>query len=381
MKFLFVTGGSWATVFALTPLATAVRNAGHEIFMAANEELVPAITGNGIPAVGITQASIRDFIFTDRDGRPVTVPQETRDVMLHVGRSFARLAEAGLDTLLTLVRDWRPDVVVGGSAAYGASLVAAHLGVPYVRHTWDTVETATMDEGAIDVLSPQLRKLGRDRLPEPDILVDICPPALRGEGRPAAQPMRWIPGNQQRRLEPWMYTPDSRRRRALVTGGTRSFMPDKIDSLRRLTKSLAGLDLEVLIAAPEAVAKDLRPELGDVRIGWLPLDVVTPTCDVVLHHGGGVTAMTAMNSATPQLLAPTDAYLKVVSQPIADFGAGIVLDSGQDSAELTVRACQDLLSDPGYRLRARSLADQIASLPLPAQVVGCLEQLHRAAVH
>lgn len=380
MRFLFVTGGSPATVFALTPLATAVRNAGHEVFLAANEELVTTIAGNGIPAVGITPTSIRDFIFTDSAGLPAVVPRDPRGVMLHVGRSFARMAEAGMETLSTLAREWRPDLIVGGSAAYGAGLVATQFEVPYVRHAWDIVETSVMDEGATEILAPQLRKAGLNELPRPEVFIDICPPGLRGEAAPAAaQPMRWIPGNRQRRLEPWMYTRPAHRRRALVTGGTRSFMPEKAGFLRRLTEALATVDMEVLIAAPEDVAEGLRAVLGDVRIGWIPLDVVAPTCDVILHHGGGVTAMTAMNAGALQLITPSDAYLKVLAQPIADFGAGIVLPPGAESAEQIAQACQDLLTDPGYRHRARTLAEQIASLPAPADVARKLEDLCRGA--
>ena len=44
MRFLFITGGSPACVFAVAPLASAVRNAGHEVFMAANEDLIPDVT-------------------------------------------------------------------------------------------------------------------------------------------------------------------------------------------------------------------------------------------------------------------------------------------------------------------------------------------------
>ncbi|MDT3442561.1 MULTISPECIES: nucleotide disphospho-sugar-binding domain-containing protein [unclassified Pseudofrankia] len=377
MRFLFVTAGSPATVFALTPLATAARNAGHEVFMAASEELVPAIAGNGIPPVSITPASIRDFIFTDAAGGAVAVPDDSRSVMLHVGRSFARMAEAGLEALFTLVRDWRPDLVVGGSAAYGAGLVAAHLGVPYIRHAWDTVDTTLMDEGAAEILTPRLSKLGLDDLPSPDLLVDICPPGLRAEHAPATQPMRWIPGNQQRRLEPWMYTRDASVRRALVTGGTRSFMPDKMAFLRRLSEALSTLNVEVLIAAPDGVAQGLRAALGNVRVGWIPLDVAAPTCDVIIHHGGGVTSMTAINAGIRQLIAPSDAYLRAVAQPIADFGAGIVLEPGQDSAEHVVQACRELLADSAYERRSRILATEIASLPAPAEVVGRLEQLER----
>ncbi|MET7935540.1 hypothetical protein [Streptomyces sp. NPDC005322] len=41
MKILFVASGSPATVFALAPLATAARNAGHDVFMGAVEDMVP----------------------------------------------------------------------------------------------------------------------------------------------------------------------------------------------------------------------------------------------------------------------------------------------------------------------------------------------------
>jgi len=381
MRILFVTAGSPATVFALTPLATAARNAGHQVFMAASEELVPAIAGNGIPPVGITPASIRDFIFSDATGRAAAVPDDPRSVMLHVGRAFARLAEAGMDGLSTLVRDWRPDLVVGGSACYGAGLAATQLGVPYVRHAWDTVDTTLMDDGAIEILAPRLSKLGLDGLPVPDLFVDICPPGLRAEPAPGAQPMRWIPGNQQRRLEPWMYDRGTAAGRALVTGGTRSLMPDKLESLRRLSEALSTLNVEVLVAAPDGVAEGLRAALGDVRVGWIPLDVVAPTCDVMIHHGGGVTSMTALNAGVRQLIVPGDAYLRVVAQPVADFGAGIMLEPGQDSAEQVVRAYRELFANPAYEDRSRILARQIASLPAPAGVVGRLEQLERVLTH
>jgi UDP:flavonoid glycosyltransferase YjiC (YdhE family) len=285
------------------------------------------------------------------------------------------MGSAGLDALLALTRDWRPDLVVGGAMSYAAPLVAAHLGVPYVRHAWDTIQTAEIDPGADEELQPELRRLGLDRLPDPEEFIDICPPSLRPEGAPPAQLMRWIPGNRQRRLERWMYTRGDQRHRALVTAGTRSFMPQNIDFLRRLTDALSMLDVEVLLAAPEEVADGLRAELGDVKAGWIPLDVVAPTCDLIVHHGGGVTAMTAMNAGVPQLIAPKGAYLAAASQGVTEFGAAITLAPEQDTAEDTAKGCQEILSDPSYASRARALSEEIAALPLPVEVARTLAAL------
>src|SRR5579859_7376356 len=120
-----------------------------------------------------------------------------------------------------------------------------------------------------------------------------------------------------------MYRRDPRTPRVLITAGTRGG-PSRgmnADLLRMLNGALSGLDVEVLIAGLEEVVGDLRAELGDSRIGWLPMDIVAPTCDVIVHHGGGVTALTAANAGTPQLVLPWDDYQIASCQPVTDFGA------------------------------------------------------------
>jgi UDP:flavonoid glycosyltransferase YjiC (YdhE family) len=379
MRVLFNTGGSAATVFALTPLAAALRTLGHQVFMAANTDLMPAIAGTGIPAVAVVEQPIQHFVWTDRAGNTVRVPTEPGAAMRHMGASFARMAAAGLDALLALAEDWRPDLVVGGAMSYAAPLLATHLRVPYVRHAWDTIPPTEIDPGAEEELRPELRRFGLAALPRPDLFVDICPPSLRAPDAPPARPMRWIPGNRQCRLERWMYRRGDRPHRALVTAGTRAFMPQNVAFLRRLSDALASLDVEVLVAAPEDVAQRLRAELADVRAGWIPLDVVAPTCDVILHHGGGVTAMTALNAGVPQLMIPLGTYLVSASMQISGAGAGITLTPGHDSAEETAKACQEILSDPAYTRRARALAAEIATLPTPDDMARVLTGLATAA--
>jgi len=377
MKFLFVTAGSPATVFACTPLAAAVRSAGHEVIMAGSEDLMTPISHLGIPAVSITPTPLHHFMWTDSSGAPATMPQGPRETMLFAGRAFGRMAESSLNPLLDLVRDWRPDMVIGADHAYAAALVAAHLDVPYARSLLDLAAIAEADEGATEILAPQLRKLGLDQLPQPELVIDICPPALRiKEGAVTLQPMRFIAANEQRPLEPWMYAPDARKPRVLITAGTRGGPSRGMNAnlLRMLNGALSALDVEILIGGLEEVVGDLRAELGDARVGWLPMDIVGPTCDVIVHHGGGVTALTAVNVGTPQLVMPWDEYQSASCRPITDFGAGILLAPGQGAPEDIARACQQILGDPGYKERSEALAKENAAQPSPAAVAQVLER-------
>src|SRR5262249_36379301 len=128
---------------------------------------------------------------------------------------------------------------------------------------------------------------------------------LRSSHSLDAQPMRWLPRNRQRRLEPWMYTRPKGRLRVLITSGTRTLMLDTAaSSIRLLVDQLALAGAEVLIAATQEAAEKFGAELGDVRIGWIPLDMVAPTCDLAVHHGGATTATTLLAAGVPQLVIP-----------------------------------------------------------------------------
>jgi len=378
MKTLFLAGSSAATVFALAPLATATRNAGHQTFMASPEFMVPYIAAAGLPPVAITPLTSFEYMFTDRDGNTVPLPTTPLEERMFSGRGFGRMAADTLAPLLALARDWRPDVVVGGSLAYAAGLLARHLGVPYVRHAWDPSETTDMDAGGVEVMRPELGALGLDGLPEPDLYVDICPPSLRPVGAPPAQLMRWVPGNQQRRLEPWMYTRGERLRICVTAGSRAAGGPVRerdVAFLRDLADSLAPLDAEVIVAAPDGITDDLRVALPDARVGWIPLDVLAPTCDLIVHHGGGVTCMTALDAGVPQLVIPQLSHSVAPALRMSDFGASITVMPADANPERCAAASRDLVSDPSYRARARQLSAEIAAQAPPAEVVAVLEKL------
>ncbi|MEU2249776.1 nucleotide disphospho-sugar-binding domain-containing protein [Streptomyces sp. NPDC019224] len=380
MRILFIAGASSATVFALAPLATAARQAGHEVIMAATQEMTPVITGVGLPAVPVTAKTIPDFLLRDRAGNPVPVPTTPAAQMHHTGGWFARMAVDSLPALDELSAAWHPDLVVGGTLSYAAPLLATRLGVPCVRHAWDAMEYAAMDAGAEDELAPELAAAGLTALPAPDLFIDISPPSVRPDHDLPIQPMRWTPGNAQRQLEPWMYTKGDRPRICL-TSGSRVASGQEVDRnytfLRAMVEEFAALGAELVVAAPEKAAQGLRQETTGARIGWVPLDVLAPTCDVIVHHGGGVTALTAANAGVPQVIVPKAANFAAAAHRLADRGGAVVLGEDEDAPRTIAKAAGHIVGEPAYRAAARNLADEIAGMPLPSTVVAALEQLCR----
>lgn len=373
MKVLFVVGGSSGVIFSLMPLAQAVRNAGHQVFVAGPYDVMTTITAAGLPAVSISDRSMHGMM-VDRRGELQSIPVDLHERYLFNGRCFGRFAAACLDGLLDLADRWQPDLVVGGALAFAAPLVASHAGVPYVKHAVDMGEPRTIDLAAAAELGPELERLGLYEMPRHDLFVDTCPPSLRPADAVPVQPMRYVPYTTPRALEPWMYTRGGKPR-LLLSAGSRVTPDRDFDTLSGLVHKIQGLDVELLIGAPDDVAEKLQPLPRNVRAGWLPLDVLAPTCDLVMSHAGGNTVLGSMAYGVPQVLVPYLPYVVSYSQRLHEYGAARMVDPDEDSAENLVEACCEVLGTPSYAERARAVAAEMATMPMPAEVVPALERL------
>ncbi|MFE7430540.1 nucleotide disphospho-sugar-binding domain-containing protein [Streptomyces sp. NPDC057545] len=194
-------------------------------------------------------------------------------------------------------------------------------------------ETAGLGRCLNQLLHPRRAPaaLGLDGLPEAALWVDICPPTLRAAPSPGPrQSMRFVPYNEQRALQPWMYRGGDRPR-VCVTAGSRVSHEAELAYLQELVDSIAGLDVELVVAAPEAVAKDLKADPEQVRAGWIPLDVLLTTCRLIVHHGGGQTSLTALNAGVPQLLIPNIPKMLPPCERISARGAAITLPEDRQS--------------------------------------------------
>lgn len=375
MRILFVSRGSAAPVFGLVPLATAARNAGHEVLVTSTEDMVPVVTSVGLPAVPVSERSEEDYGVRGRDGTPLAFPERgAREQRLFAGGWYGRLAAGCLNGLRDLTCYWRPDLIVGGRLDYAAALLAASIGVPFARQAVDIGEWSEVDEGAAAELAPELAGLGVDTIPGPDLAIEICPPSLRPAGAPEAEYMRWRPGNTQRRVEPWMLTRGSRPR-VVVTAGSRATPEQHVDYLRPLIEAVHGLGAEVLVAVPKALAEAVAPIAGRSRVGWIPLDVVAPTCDLFVHHAGGTTSFAAMDSGVPQLVVPEEDATFDLGRRMDAAGVAIALHPDDLTAQSAGDACRRLLQEPSYRIRAAEVAAEIRSMTPPSETVRRLEKL------
>jgi glycosyltransferase len=163
-------------------------------------------------------------------------------------------------------------------------------------------------------------------------------------------------------------------RRVAITAGTKTAPGYFFDYLAELVNKVKDLDAEILVCAPTPVADELSAATG-VRVSWVPLDVLAPTCDLLIHHGGGGTALTGIACGVPQLLIPNMPKLVAPSARLARYGAATMILPGDDTPGAVFDAAADLLTAPSYRERARLLAQEVALMPAPAEVVGSVEKL------
>ena len=106
--------------------------------------------------------------------------------------------------------------------------------------------------------------------------------------------------------------------------------------------------------------------------GWLPLNLVLPACDLVVHHGGPGSVFTALALGVPQLALPQTADQFENSERLVAVGAGRQLLPAERDPDAVVAAAADLLDDPLYRKNAEAVADENRYLPSPAEVVRVL---------
>ncbi len=74
MRILFITTGSQATYYAAAPLATAARNAGHDVMLAAHEPWVETAEAIGLPTFCFTVDPIRHFMRISNPGKGLRFP-------------------------------------------------------------------------------------------------------------------------------------------------------------------------------------------------------------------------------------------------------------------------------------------------------------------
>ncbi|MCX5339788.1 nucleotide disphospho-sugar-binding domain-containing protein [Streptomyces atratus] len=374
MKALFYAAGtSPASAFAIGPLASALRASGHDILVASFEEMSGAVTSIGLPSIPVARGHSTESIKAASGGRPaIEYPHRPEQEMPYLGLWFGRQGSYVFDDLVDICRTWGADVLIAGSQGHGAEIAARFVGIPFVRQSWDLFDIHGYEEHLHEELADQLAKIGADSLPDPSLRIDICPPGLTDT---AGTFMRWTPHNKQRQIEPWMLKAPDRGRVCLTLGSFRFAFPGAMDRISAIVEELLELEVEVVVAIGEAEGKQIEEKYPQVRAGWIPLEAILPTCEVIIHPAGGLTAVNAINTATPQLiLNPFEAFVPALKR-LTDYGCARTLYREEGTPEAIARVVKEMLGDSSYCSRARDLAQQAATAPTAVGMVPLIEDL------
>ena len=218
--------------------------------------------------------------------------------------------------------------------------------------------------------------------------MDPCPAALQYDGAiPSRIPARFVPYNGTGDAPRWLTEPPSRPRICVTWGTITTTLGGREGFLvPRILDALASFDVEVVVALTAAdrrrlANRGLHSDLpGQVRITEsLPLHLLLPSCDAIIHQGGGGTMLTAASFGLPQLVvAGTDDSVVIDmanGERIAAAGAGVSLNWADASTEAITAGIRTILSDQATRQAAHKLRDEIHAQPAPAAVAATLRQL------
>ncbi|WP_432186995.1 nucleotide disphospho-sugar-binding domain-containing protein [Streptomyces sp. Tue6028] len=363
-------------LMSMVPVAWALRTAGHEVLVAGGAPVVERAAAAGLSGAVVSEPPGRPVL---RSAAPSGLPGAGPDWALLQERWRQRV-DGVLDEHLDVARRWRPDLVLVDPIEFSGLIVAAALRVPAVLHRWgpDRISSQSVPR-AVEALGEVAARRGVDSGPAlPSLVLDPCPPSLQCPEASAAQPVRFVPFNGAGSPPRWAPRPDAGRRLCVSFGGETPMLtrPEVWDALIR--ELAAVRDMESVVTAVPHDAAGLPASVH--APGPVPLDLFLGDCDALLHHGGAGTALTGLAFGVPQLvLAQSNPSWAAVGERVAARGAGVVLDldaalSADSSAGLRATV-ESVLSTPGYRSAAESLADEIGRLPAPSDVVPLLTEL------
>lgn len=358
MRVLFCCRPTRGHFYPLVPLAGACREAGHDVAFVTGAELVPRVESAGFPA--------------DPAGPPIMWV-------------FGRLLPAVMtEELVPVLQRLKPDLVVFDAADVGAPVAAGVVGVPAVCHSLGRVSFPWMAAIA-EQLEPVWAGWGRSA-PEPfagiagQAYLDICPPSMQDGAvarLPNVIPMRAVAWAEVDDAVPDWVTGDRRRPLVYVTLGTIACA--HVDVLQTVVDGVSSLDVEVLVlVGPEGDPRTLEQGRATVHVArFLPNPDVLSGVDAVVHHCGGGTMLAACAAGLPQLGLPRGADHFVNAEGLEASGAGVCLRPGEITPGAVASAVAAMLASEALRIAAARLADEIAAMPAPGDVVPQLVSVAR----
>ena len=362
----------------LLPFLDAARHRGHETLVVGPPALQPLVDSSGHPFVAGDEPP-EEAIAPIRDQLPALPAREAS--VLANRELFGRLATtAMLPTTEHVLARWHPDVVLRDPCEYASAAIAPRHGVPTAQIAiglaeveWESIAVAAPAleahrSGLADELrrSPYLTRLPAavDPSPFPDTRRFRDPPAVAAQALPD-----WWHGSRA----PLIY---------MTFGTVFSHMSMAAETYRTAAQALAGIDARVLFTVGHGIDLSQLGSLpGHVHAEpWVDQAQVLAEAELVVCHGGSGTTFGALAAGVPVVILPLFADQLANGLKVAEAGAGILLDTGQDNdgprrtpnhqdGRSIAAAVDTIRADSSYRDQARSIAAEMALAPTAAALL------------
>lgn len=416
MRVLFNIAPCTSHVHPVVPLAQALQSAGHEVRISTDKansgvdsshaiEFDQTDMGATISATGLTAVPLawreqgRTAYVADLDLDVLAQPIDeqswrgVRDQLLAIfSLSFPTdPADPGrspvLDDLVDFARAWTPDLVLWDIVAPAASIAARVSGATHLRLVFAQDKVALIDQRQPDdddrfrrFLEPMAERHGLGYSKEllfGQRSIDMRP--IRHWQPPGIGyvPMRRVSYTGATSLPTWLYDPPKRPRVCLTLGWSIFENLKHTLSAADIAKVASALDVEMVVTIDpgELVDADSLPD--NVRaVGYVPLDLLLPTCSAIVHHGGSGTEAAAVAHRVPQVIVPVPRWDGVAdARYIEDHGAGLTLAPEEFSAEELRGRLARVLGDASFQAGATALHTHSLAAPGPVDMVPILERL------
>ncbi|MBM7495332.1 UDP:flavonoid glycosyltransferase YjiC (YdhE family) [Micromonospora luteifusca] len=368
MRVLVVSAPLVGHVFPLVPLAVALRDAGHDVLLAAGDSGLAAAEA-GLPvrdiAPGFDFGRIARRVFPRHPFIARAEMAGTADTR-GAGLLFGALNDQLTDPVVALATEWRPDLVLHEPFAVAGAVAAARLGVPAVRQENSLFDGRKLVAATTARLGPALRRHGLSELPAPAAALAVAPPSVATQ---RGWPMRhasYVGGGE---LPAWLREPGGRPR-ILVTRSTLTGPGDQ-GPMPAVVAAAAEVDAEIVLVRPDRrTAARTLPD--NVRVvDWIPLDEALPASAALVHHGGAGSALGALAAGLPQLATTGPGDRRHNAELVARRGAGLALRP----RDITAQSLTQLVTDDHLRDAAGQVSREMAAMPAPADLVARLAAL------
>ncbi|MEU7467572.1 glycosyltransferase [Streptomyces sp. NPDC044984] len=367
MRILFSGTPAYGHLLPLLPLERAARRAGHTTAFLTHASLESVVAPAPVVPAGATlEATLLEF--AQRTGKDATTDMSPATAGEFFGGTRVDL---GADEALSAARAFAPDLVVAETADFLGPLVASELGVEWASHGVGIALEAPLAEAMRATAVARAAERGIS-LTQPFASVDPWPACLqRDDWKPSADRVTIRPEAHEAEAGPEWHRPVFPGRehlpRVLVTLGT---IIDDSDALVKIVASLAGQDVNVVVALPPSAEGETLPVEGaGVHVtGFVPMSLLLQDVDVVVSSGGAGTVLSVLGSGVPMVIWPLGLDKPLNAERTAALGAAEVIGAADEAGGAVTR----VLAQPSYRTAARDAAAQIAAMTPAEEVLALL---------